>query len=992
MTSTTQHGILVHRYGPHIFHTNSREIADYLSRFTALAPLRAPGAGPGRRQAGADPDQPHHASTASTASISTSAEVEAFLAARAEPVPAIRTSEDVVVGRVGRELYEKFFRGYTRKQWGLDPSELDKSVTARVPTRTNTDDRYFTDSFQTMPRHGYTRMFENMLDHDNIKIMLNTDYREIVGRGRLRPADLHRAGRRVSSTTASASCPTARSSSSHETLNQERLQPVAVVNYPDERRALHPGHRVQAPDRPAARQDQRHLRVPGRRRRPLLSGAAAGERRALPQVPGAGRSHARTSTSWAGSPPTATTTWTRWSGRRWPSTHAARRGSERTAAVRHGRSLPRPQVPICRPWQVRPSSRHAGEERGVHRPGLFDSFLLAGFECSTQRRRDGRRLDLLAATQHDRWTGQDYRRVAGLGLRTVRDGLRWHLIETAPGRYDWSSFLPMLRAARAAGVQVIWDLCHYGCPHELDFWEPEFVDRFAHFARAAARARPRRDRRRPLRLPGQRDLVLGLGRRRGEVPSVWHPAAAATSSASWSVRPLPASRPCARSIPRARFIQADPLIHVVGGELGEIQFEAWDMLCGPSRARARRPARLSRRHRRQLLLRESVAASGGTIPLGHHQYKPLADLLAGCMHAMAGRCCWPRPVRRAALAPLGCPMSPARSRHGAAAGTPIEASASTRCTTILAGTMTATARSDLFSDRRRHEAAPLRRAASPADALATAHRACSPRHWRRDGCGRCLRHRARGYRRGLRPEFPTLCHGLRRAPFPPARLAVRVRLRVIVTAASCAVAVQYGMKLLVDAMAPGAAQSPPPSGRPSSLYRPDGRRVRLWRVSRLERRPDHIAAAVDLRLRPLPSSIRPRDALFRGPSGRRPGRPDHPAGTAFSQLMTAFTWHILPPSTDFVGALVVFLSSTGGWRWPCAFRGSRGGGPRFGRRPRPPGPSWLCRPGGCGRRRARGRALQHLGREGVLRPPSERQRLAGRVRGEAVPSAQLALP
>jgi UDP-galactopyranose mutase len=95
-------------------------------------------------------------------------------------VERIRTSEDVVVSKVGRELYEKFFRGYTRKQWGVDPSELDASVTARVPTRTNRDDRYFTDTYQAMPLHGYTRMFERMLDHPNIKVLLNADYREIV--------------------------------------------------------------------------------------------------------------------------------------------------------------------------------------------------------------------------------------------------------------------------------------------------------------------------------------------------------------------------------------------------------------------------------------------------------------------------------------------------------------------------------------------------------------------------------------------------------------------------------------------------------------------------------------------------------------------------------------------------------------------------------------------------------------------------------------------
>ena len=111
----------------------------------------------------------------------TSFELAEFFKSLAEPREAIRTSEDVIVSQVGRELYEKFFRNYTRKQWGLDPSELDAAVTARVPVRTNRDDRYFTDLYQAMPKHGYTRMFERMLAHPNIKILLNTDYREIEG-------------------------------------------------------------------------------------------------------------------------------------------------------------------------------------------------------------------------------------------------------------------------------------------------------------------------------------------------------------------------------------------------------------------------------------------------------------------------------------------------------------------------------------------------------------------------------------------------------------------------------------------------------------------------------------------------------------------------------------------------------------------------------------------------------------------------------------------
>jgi UDP-galactopyranose mutase len=109
----------------------------------------------------------------------TSFQVEEFFRSVAEPCSQVRTSEDVIVSKVGRELYEKFFRNYTRKQWGLDPSELDATVTSRVPVRINRDDRYFTDTYQAMPLHGYTRMFEKMLTHPNIKIMLNTDYREI---------------------------------------------------------------------------------------------------------------------------------------------------------------------------------------------------------------------------------------------------------------------------------------------------------------------------------------------------------------------------------------------------------------------------------------------------------------------------------------------------------------------------------------------------------------------------------------------------------------------------------------------------------------------------------------------------------------------------------------------------------------------------------------------------------------------------------------------
>ena len=106
---------------------------------------------------------------------------------------------------------------------------------------------------------------------------------------------------------------------------------------------------------------------------------------------------------------------------------------------------------------------------------VFKSFWMAGFECSCHRRGDNRRLDLIAATEHDRWAAADYARARRLGIETVRDGTRWHRIERSPGRYDFSSLLPMVRAARDNGVQVIWDLCHYGWPEGLDVFRPEFV-------------------------------------------------------------------------------------------------------------------------------------------------------------------------------------------------------------------------------------------------------------------------------------------------------------------------------------------------------------------------------------------------------------------------------------------------------------------------------------------------------------------------------------
>jgi UDP-galactopyranose mutase len=223
-------GLLIHEYGPHIFHTNAKSIFDYLSQFTQWRPYE-------HRVLAKVEDQllpiPINLDTVNKlyGLNLTSDELEGFFASRAEPVDEIRTSEDVVVSRVGRDLYEKFFRGYTRKQWGLDPSELDKSVTARVPVRINQDDRYFGDTYQSMPLHGYTRMFERMLSHPNIKIMLQDDYREVqhaIPHRRViytGPIDEYFGFR-------FGKLPYRSLRFDHVTLDKPWHQPVAVINYP----------------------------------------------------------------------------------------------------------------------------------------------------------------------------------------------------------------------------------------------------------------------------------------------------------------------------------------------------------------------------------------------------------------------------------------------------------------------------------------------------------------------------------------------------------------------------------------------------------------------------------------------------------------------------------------------------------------------------------------------------------------------------------------
>ena len=227
------HGLLIHPYGPHIFHTNSMRIAEYLSRFTEWRKYEHRVLAHVGGQLVPVPINIDTVNRIYGLQLDETTIGEYFERVR-EPRNPVRTSEDVVVNAVGRDLYEKFFRGYTRKQWGLDPSELSASVAARIPTRTNHDDRYFTDVFQNMPLQGYTVMFENLLDDTNIQVEVGVDYQAVAARLNVRhtvytgPIDGYFGycfGR----------LPYRSLRFEHEHLaDMSQYQPVGTVNYPND--------------------------------------------------------------------------------------------------------------------------------------------------------------------------------------------------------------------------------------------------------------------------------------------------------------------------------------------------------------------------------------------------------------------------------------------------------------------------------------------------------------------------------------------------------------------------------------------------------------------------------------------------------------------------------------------------------------------------------------------------------------------------------------
>ncbi len=231
----------------------------------------------------------------------------------------------------------------------------------------------------------------------------------------------------------------------------------------------------------------------------------------------------------------------------------------------------------------------------MHSPRLFDTFFLGGFECASHRRGDdNRRLDLIEACAHDRFAAADYAALRRHGIRSVRDGLRWHRIEAEPRHFDFSSFLPMLRAARGDGAdgqrtQVVWDLCHYGYPDHVDIWRPSFVDAFARFARATATVVRQETDAVPFYCVvneasywswagGEHGLISPLATGRGL--ELKHQLTRAAIAGIEAIRDVDS---------RARFVQTDPLIRTHPGSPDHVeaaasynraQFDGWLLLTG----------------------------------------------------------------------------------------------------------------------------------------------------------------------------------------------------------------------------------------------------------------------------------------------------------------------------------------------------------------------------------------------------------------------------
>ncbi|MEA3067782.1 MAG: hypothetical protein QOK41_1189 [Sphingomonadales bacterium] len=272
-----------------------------------------------------------------------------------------------------------------------------------------------------------------------------------------------------------------------------------------------------------------------------------------------------------------------------------------------------------------------------HRGKTFASFFQAGFECSSHRRRDGVRLDLIRATGHDRHVLQDYRQCKELGFSTLRDGLRWHLIEQSPGKYDWSSWQPALEAAERTGVQVIWDLFHYGSPDHVDQAAEDFPERFAEFALAAIEIQQSISGRPPLVCPLNEINFMSWAVEVDYFPRV------GPKKVGWFKRQLVRTAVTAASAirqrwPKATLVWAEPLVHIAprdhrraemraAEQARQGQFEAYDWITGRAEPELGGDPSFVDVIGLNFYPHNQWYYRGPTIPMGHHEYRPLADML-----------------------------------------------------------------------------------------------------------------------------------------------------------------------------------------------------------------------------------------------------------------------------------------------------------------------------------------------------------------------------
>ncbi len=443
-------GILVSKYGAHFFHTNDKEVWEYVQRFSEWYPYEH------RVLAKVDGHLvpiPVNITTVNTLfqlHLSNESEMQKWLDENQVPNAHPRNGKEAALARVGPVLYEKMFKNYTKKQWDKYPEELDASVLNRIPVRSNFDDRYFDDQFQFLPTGGYTQMFEKILRHPNITVQLNTDFFDVRDKVKnfkklfytgpidqffdfqfsLKEKLEYRSIRFV-----------------HETLDMPYFQENSVINYPNEEKFT----RIV---------EYKHITRQKHPKTTIVKEYTTDEGEPYYPVPN----------------PRNQAIYDQYK-------HAA---DKLTNIYFVGR------LANYKYFNMDQAFRNALDLftrlEGKNNTSLptFSSFLMAGFECTYAKAENKKRLDQLADTKHDLYCREDYRLLKEIGITTVREGLSWQQIDRGNGEYDFRRYANMLEIARDEHIQQIWDLNHFDFPDFVDPFSAKFVQTFAEYAKQVA--------------------------------------------------------------------------------------------------------------------------------------------------------------------------------------------------------------------------------------------------------------------------------------------------------------------------------------------------------------------------------------------------------------------------------------------------------------------------------------------------------------------------